>query len=829
MEERNRITGNFAGYVHPLGRADTCAANGSVFGAPTIRSSATLLQPADWAAAGFYVSNANNYIDNNAASGGTSGFMFLNLPLPIGLNRNVPLEPYKRPPLSFTGNTAHSSGYHWTQAAAIYCGGDLRYDPADNVTLMYKIERTVFDPRDPNNATRRVKFELRNTKIWLGGVSVQSYGDRFMVDGLESHDCTMGANVRGDPNELYNALLNINTPHGSWLTSNIPGDLGANNRYGLQFYDNFYRHFVANVTIRNVVPNTRQAAILSLVFSDQFKPAHVISMKDITLANVPRAQALSNALVKTGAWRYYNFLDTDGSFTGTRRPTLVASYSATNSTGACGSTALVPCTSPFAWWMTDPAACSTSTPNMHATANVISCDWHPWRTTARLGLKIPSYTLSREESDLLPPPINDVNTYDAGVVTQFGFQGASRRAMIITRLEGVTGLTGRGGWYVHWALGAPKTIQVWAESVPRGTSILYASRYPPGTSFNVTRNARNNLVPDAQLLRASSLDEVLASDSGDYYFFDGRLLFFKVLDTWELPYPGREPARGVGAGAGLLLPGGRSRLYFQVDATIRDCSTSPYPSQNGKDFSGQFCAMDGTVDDYLPPAITTPYNEWTIPYCADVAPAPSLCSAMGVAASADCTCAALQQQGRCPALGLGGAWLAATGDANLAVNVAKAQGYCSVTCGRCTEGEEPCSDIPVMPLSVSKNRTCAEMVPLGLCYRLVPLGYCLDTCGVCSGAGLPCVDLPVDSTSCETYKNPSVSAPTFTFSAVTAASVSAAVTETPPPTFAFSAFAPPTEPTLARAPVAPAPVSAAVTETPCPSFAFSAFAPLARA
>ncbi len=35
-EERNTIDGNFAGYVHPLGRNDTCTAVGSVFSAPVI-------------------------------------------------------------------------------------------------------------------------------------------------------------------------------------------------------------------------------------------------------------------------------------------------------------------------------------------------------------------------------------------------------------------------------------------------------------------------------------------------------------------------------------------------------------------------------------------------------------------------------------------------------------------------------------------------------------------------------------------------------------------------------------------------------------------------
>eukprot|EP00198_Chlamydomonas_reinhardtii_P011745 XP_001701082.1 predicted protein [Chlamydomonas reinhardtii] len=760
-EERNRITGNFAGYIHPLGRADPCDAIGSVFAAPTIRQSATLLQPADWAAAGFYLSNANNYVDNNAASGGTSGFMFLNLPLPIGLNREVPLEPYKRPPLSFSGNTAHSSGYHWDNAAAIYCGGDLRYDPADNVTLTYKIERSTFDPRQAltqlHSGIDLCHFIHPTPFAAIHCHSLPHSTNRRQVDGFESHDGTMGAAVRGDPNELYNADLNLNSPHGSWLTSNMPNDLQQGYRFGLQFYDTWMRHLVANVTIRNVVHSPTewltQAALISMTHSDQFKPYHVASIRGLRLLNVSSAAVLSNAVTRTGSWRFYNFLDADGSFSGTQRPTLVASYSATNSTGPCDTTSVVPCASPHAWWMADPAACSTTPPNVPAASNIIACDWYPWRTQARLRLEVPTYTLSPEQSSLLSPGINNINIYDAGVVAQFGFTGANRRASIITRSEGVTGLTGRGGWYVHWNLGAPKTMRVWAETVPRGTSILYASRYPPGTTFNVTRAASAWLVPDAQLLPASSLDQVLASDSGEYYYFDGSLLFFKVVDIWEQPYQGREPARGEGTGAGLSVPGSRWGLYYQVDAGMPSCSLSPYPSQNGQDFSAQFCAMNGTVDAYIPPAITAPYNEWAIPYCAEVAPPPGVCAAMGVA-SVDCTCTALQLQGRCPALGVGGLWLGATSDADLRTNVEKAQGYCSVACGRCAEGQEQCGDVPLMPLSLSQNMTCEQMVPVGRCYEVAPKGYCWGTCGVCSGAGLPCVDLSwSDQYSCTDLKS----------------------------------------------------------------------------
>ena len=170
---------------------------------------------------------------------------------------------------------------------------------------------------------------------------------------------------------------------------------------------------------------------------------------------------------------------------------------------------------------------------------------------------------------LIISPLCRTYTFHAHIVSPLCRSLHAPRAR--AQSQGVTGLTGRGGWYVHWNLGAPKTMRVWAETVPRGTSILYASRYPPGTTFNVTRAASAWLVPDAQLLPASSLDQVLASDSGEYYYFDGSLLFFKVVDIWEQPYQGREPARGEGTGAGLSVPGSRWGLYYQVCVRARVC------------------------------------------------------------------------------------------------------------------------------------------------------------------------------------------------------------------------------------------------------------------
>ncbi|KXZ41755.1 hypothetical protein GPECTOR_293g788 [Gonium pectorale] len=221
VEERNVIDGNFAGFVHPLGRADTCTAIASVGSSLTINQTATLLIPSDWAASCFYITNPYNFVTNNAASGGTTGYNFLRLVKPVGDYRNLPVEPYKRPVGSFDGNTAHSSGYHWGEGAAIYAGGNLLY-AKDNQTLQYQIVVSRFDPRDIKNSSVMLPFRLSNTKLWLGGFSIVSYGDRALVDGLESIDCIRGAQLRGTPNQLINADINLNSANSGFIIQNVP-------------------------------------------------------------------------------------------------------------------------------------------------------------------------------------------------------------------------------------------------------------------------------------------------------------------------------------------------------------------------------------------------------------------------------------------------------------------------------------------------------------------------------------------------------------------------------------------------------------------------------
>jgi hypothetical protein len=123
VEERNTLAGNFAGLVRPIGPP----AGGAGQEGATVAESAAVAQPADAAAAGFYMTNPNNDLVGNAASGGALGFAVLVLEKPIGLSRDVAIVPAARPWGRFARNTAHSSGYFAVQTSAcMYFGGAAR-------------------------------------------------------------------------------------------------------------------------------------------------------------------------------------------------------------------------------------------------------------------------------------------------------------------------------------------------------------------------------------------------------------------------------------------------------------------------------------------------------------------------------------------------------------------------------------------------------------------------------------------------------------------------------------------------------------------------------
>lgn len=76
--------------------------------------------PADVTASAFYITNVNNHVIGNSASGGWAGFAFPNLPTPLGAHRDVPLRPSDVLGGNIDGNTAHSTGWWWYHAGKCF-------------------------------------------------------------------------------------------------------------------------------------------------------------------------------------------------------------------------------------------------------------------------------------------------------------------------------------------------------------------------------------------------------------------------------------------------------------------------------------------------------------------------------------------------------------------------------------------------------------------------------------------------------------------------------------------------------------------------------------
>jgi hypothetical protein len=101
IEERNTFSYNLAAHIHFI----KSPAIGSSQMIPVVQEAVDLLLPADVAASGFYITNVNNYIIGNAASGGWAGYAFPILDKPIGLHKNVDYSPRKQVALTIDGNT----------------------------------------------------------------------------------------------------------------------------------------------------------------------------------------------------------------------------------------------------------------------------------------------------------------------------------------------------------------------------------------------------------------------------------------------------------------------------------------------------------------------------------------------------------------------------------------------------------------------------------------------------------------------------------------------------------------------------------------------------
>lgn len=177
VEENNTISFNLAASIDVISPVATAQAQYmSDFPATSDRE-----LPADSAASGFYITNMQNYVFGNAASGGWAGYALPMFDEAMGLSRGTPMKPTPRNKavLLFDGNTAHSSGHLWSIfSACLYSGGSLFYDKVTDV-LTYNGGRGPGE-RNPviwqGDKLVRVPFNITNYKSWLCGQGANHWG-----------------------------------------------------------------------------------------------------------------------------------------------------------------------------------------------------------------------------------------------------------------------------------------------------------------------------------------------------------------------------------------------------------------------------------------------------------------------------------------------------------------------------------------------------------------------------------------------------------------------------------------------------------------------------
>lgn len=292
---------------------------------------------------------------------------------------------------------------------------------------------------------------------------------------------------------------------------------------GFQFYDTWVKTILTNVIFRNYPPRASYSsvqddnrAIISMTHSDVFKPQGISAVRNLKYENFPRSQIIGHRIQDTGASRYYNFVDWDGSASLLGKPAIVGSH--------------------MNWWKLDNN-CKFET------------DWNTWvcekldREVANIDLFIPGWIVNSVTFDNAVVPSSALYM---GKMCLFGGDVAigEDRCVNITRNPGVTGATGANlNWFMTLARGVPQNFTIQPGQVPFGKSVMFAVNYPSNTNFNITTSYLYNTRYNFKLTRVNTLAEVQNGD-GKKYYFDGTYLFVKLVNLLKTNDPSEYFERG---------------------------------------------------------------------------------------------------------------------------------------------------------------------------------------------------------------------------------------------------------------------------------------------
>ena len=538
VEENNTVSYNLASYIKVIGSG----AKGGGQAGETLRNDANpgglgsgdRVQPVDATAAGFYFSNSHNDIIGNCASGGWSGFGFPGLPEPIGEFQGMDFVPRSRTIKVFRGNIAHSSGGYWGAAGCIYVGGELTQS---GTTLKYisgrKARSTLAESKKgiADWQGTALWMKLENTKVYACNKGILHWGNRVEIIKAEMHDISRAVTLFGEA-WLDDSLLN-------GVSQNTDADYANKHHDGFQFYDISVKSLITNTEFRNyqqppgscknwAIPgstvwtqsdlycshNYTNGASLSghsnVVFSgpfhsDEFKPQQISAVGNIKYTNVDFKGIVGFKIAESGASRFFNMIDHDGTATKEGRPTVVGSN--------------------LNWWQVcDDCRYESAWETWLCPKKPLS---FPEREVAYIRVDTPDITWSSggisDANSCDEQSKGDWSNCDVGYIAHWGYGPGNtdpiKRSSPITSNHGITGITGRG-WYMWLNGGAPKKFTVRPSQVPNDVILPFATSYPSGTTFTVLGTHRYDTKMAVTFSLATSLDAMLA-DPFNLYYFDG--------------------------------------------------------------------------------------------------------------------------------------------------------------------------------------------------------------------------------------------------------------------------------------------------------------------
>ncbi|KAJ3078736.1 Fibrocystin-L, partial [Rhizoclosmatium hyalinum] len=513
-----------------------------------------LIVPTDVSAACFYITNPKNSFIGNAASGGWAGFSFPSMPAPIGLSASITgITPSARPLKQFEGNSAHSTGFWWGNAAGVYIGGLLKteangltsYNPGRVVSALAQTCSTPLATGTGCSIQNYSWMRFNNTKVFLGNKGLMHWGVRVEVVKYEGHDLGTSASVFGQVwiDKMLSICRTNNTlmpyisgcPNSSWWKCAARDTSYWTNFLGFSWYDVGQNHIISNSTFRSctdkwapAIYNTNMAVWQFLTHSDQYVPGIMQTTRNIIYQNCNPDKLFRFSMTQrsTVSGRLQSWLDFDGSASLSSGRTLMGSAWANDWWNVYGSPACRLSTNNQSLWL-----CTND--QIYEASIFLNAD--PTQTAS-----IGTSQCSNGDLSIACPTI--------GYAAHLGGKNITNGLAITTNTR-ITGpvIANGAGWFVQYNKGAPVNLTVSAAQFPTEKNyITLVLPYPVGTTFNVTARAatwcyRSQWTPNVcaqpykQAASLTAFQTIQATGSGDVYYFDNSvgLLYVNIMQLLD--------------------------------------------------------------------------------------------------------------------------------------------------------------------------------------------------------------------------------------------------------------------------------------------------------